>query len=385
MRKSIATYFIGILSTLITYFVASIFGYFNRLDIYGEYVYIFSLINIFSVVSLIGFDMYIISTDKSPNLINNFFWYVKKLKFLHLFLLLITFLLIYSYFENSILAISVTAVVTEMAILKLIHSTFVVDGAVLKSELFNKTIPNAFKVVLVVYILVFEKPIINLFVLFAAVNAIYIIVLRYIIKDPIDAVSPKIKLSALVPFAIISTGSVFYLNIDKVILKYFVSSLELGIYSFCFQLSLLVIFVNNIIGLVMVHDLNKRDERMEPLVIFIKYRKFGAIIGILLTILILASFPVYCTRFGLDHSSFNALSILMISAVVQTTLGPSGMYLQVNGLQNYVAKISAFTCVGLIILIPLLSSKFGIVGSSVGFGLVSSFGAYFRLKRIYEN
>lgn len=198
---------------------------------------------------------------------------------------------------------------------------------------------------------------------------------------------PKKLLAFSIPLLFVSFLQTGLIRSDKLLLGYFRSSEEVGIYTAAFQTAMLILMILqsfNTIFAPIISDLYNRSERIKLEFLFKAVTKWVFTLSLPLSFMFFFFSDEILMVFGEEFLlGSTCLKILAISHLINTATGSVGYLLIMSGHQN----IEFFNNLGTLLLEIVLCSiyipKHGILGAAIATGISFSLVNILKLAEVY--
>jgi O-antigen/teichoic acid export membrane protein len=184
-----------------------------------------------------------------------------------------------------------------------------------------------------------------------------------------EAITKRELLGTSIPLMIVSLGSYFLGNVSVYVIQIFEDTAQVGIYSLCLKLSLLISFVLIAVNTTIAPKLSELywSGQMVALNKVVTNATKYIFLMSLLPFLLLIILPE--TILKLIDSEFASgkytLILLSLGQLINVFSGPVGLVLSMSGNQNKVMKVSLYVLVFTIAANIVLIYYFGIIGASL--------------------
>jgi O-antigen/teichoic acid export membrane protein len=396
------------LNMIIVYALAIVLTKYYGSAAYGRYSIIKSLILVFIILASLGLNTLVIKFVSDINYYNNKKYKVNFLKRSFQLLALTTFF-ISSFFylfkyeiSTKIFNDEKLEIYFEYFPLILIFSVFLnYNSNLLKGQ---------GKILLFSFVSSFFNNLIFIFLIFLSVNyysssEIYLILsllISFIIACiySIFKVTPikyekefsNLKYSKLLKQSLpmmLSSSMIFIIfSVDTLMLGYFESTQNVGIYRIVSQISSLnaiaLIILSSVVG-PKISNLFSKNEHFKIQSLVIKSSKLILVSTIPIFLFLFLFYKNILTFFGEEYiSGSSAIIILSVCQFFYAISGLSDLVLNMTGKQKIFGKITFFTAILNLILNYILIPKYGLTGASIATGISILLTNLFSLVVIYN-
>lgn len=178
-------------------------------------------------------------------------------------------------------------------------------------------------------------------------------------------------LASSIPMALTEAINTLQMQLAVLVLGFLAAPSEVGLLRVATATAIVVgvpVTVVNVVVLPMFATLNTEGDRagLQKLVTFSARIQFAGVLVLALPLLIAAG-PLLGLVFGGSYvPAGDALRVLAVGAIISAGFGPNGALLNMTGHERRVTRAVSTALIVNVVLIALLASKWGSVGTSIG-------------------